>query len=184
MESLSNHVLYLVQLTDRPRSKGIARLLWYSLADSELCKNIYRVRMPYLVRVVSESCCPRPPQGSALVLPDCDAAGILGLPSSLSLHKTIFLVSVNLCMQIKERMEDTTPPKRDIWKPPKDFDMLACEAPVKKCYIEVFLDDFRYVSGQGNESLNNSLLETVLGKSPILQSTWAEFKKTFLTQQD
>lgn len=170
----------LVDATDKPFSGNTCRQLWFTLMSGEVSRNIYGVRMPYLVRTAF---LPYNPQSSFLFLGlPKKCASEIGIPATVEIDKTGVYLSGGLRLQIKESRHDTVAKKRDVWSPPKDFDALASESSnlPASCYVELFLTDLQYVSEfHEPEAPAQSLVSIVLDQSPLLRHAWAEFRETF-----
>lgn len=177
---LSRRFTSHLDATDRADRSIASRHLWFTLVSSEVCRNIYKVRMPYLLRASFKSgdiarwC-------QVMLLPDEFFDLVLGVPESKRRDKTVFLVSASLCMQIKETRQAERPPRHDIWRPPLDFDALQTAALPPACYVELYLDELQYVSDarEPPAAQASTLFDLALGNSLVLREAWGEFKKTF-----
>jgi hypothetical protein len=178
LDELTRRFSLLGKAADKPRTDHTDRQLWFSLTGCSVCKNIYRVPMPFLVKVICKSCTfLQAPSCHALVLPD-KAFSEIGIPSTKQIKESVFLVSGTLCLQIKDSPEDKHAKKVDIWVPSRDFNMIGDDLP-SICYVELFLDQLKYVSEIKADSTKPSLFDYMLSKNSFIQQKWTEFVDTF-----
>jgi hypothetical protein len=188
MECFIDEFENMCSAADSKVTRHTYRNLWHTLTGSPVCRNIYRLQMPFVVRAMFRS----KANGvtdlkkyTAFVIPDeygecahmAQAVGNAGM----------FLVSAKLSLQIKANPTDVKPLRSDIWLPPRDFEVL-CETlpPNPPCYVELFLHDFRYAGAfipKKNAAARTTLLHYALSKSPsAVQEAWANFKEVFFAE--
>ena len=175
----------------QPQSKQATRNLWHSLTGACAYKNIYQIPLPFhirFVRTVDESdinfTCYYLDKNQKVI-------GLERIEEVDDKKDIVISISANLLMQVKINTDDVHPMRKAIWEPPRDFNLLSDE-PAPKCYVELALIDFTYVSHTSVKACNESrilkkpsIFEYILSNSPdLVQQTWAEFKETFLSDEE
>jgi hypothetical protein len=146
--------------------------LWYSLTGNT--RNVYDTPMPFLMRAVFDSNTAKRPGCRVLVLPDKWFPGLL-VPTSKKINEVVFLLSASVCIEIREKLEDAAAGRDELWGIPRDFNALEDALPTKRCYVQLFLKDLRYVSDM--EACEKEPWFEGL-RAPIMR-TWKEFTQTF-----
>jgi hypothetical protein len=176
---------YLALAAHKNTNKATARQLWLALMEGRVCSNIYKVKLPFLVRSIFQSSdgmsCPSNLQCS-IVLPD-EYSEMIGLPVGKTRR---FLVSGALTLQIKRGYGDVENHATELWIPPMDFEVLSSHPPCGKLCVQLFLTDLRYVSDYEKLEADSvggraSVFDGFLNQSSVLSHGWSQFKQTFMS---
>jgi len=173
----------LGHVTDKAsqNTEEINRRLWYDLTGGVQSKSknkIFIVRLPFLMKAVHGL--NKRVSHNALVWNCSEVEN-----PHFSEKDKVILFSGMLFMQIKEKVDETSPSDKTLWNPPRDFAKICSDNEhglESECYVEVYVLNMRYVAEFKDSEIDSkpSFFDYVLDRSPALRQAWDGFKETFL----
>jgi hypothetical protein len=145
-------------------------------------KNIYEVKMPFLLRAVHEayeSNANRDMNKFYILDPDLLSRMAVTVPEASLRKEAVVLLSATLRLQLRTDIPADIPDEQ-LWTPPTNYLALRHELPM--CYGELFIYDLQYVTDLKEGPSGPLWLQYAISKTPhSVQKTWAGFKDWLYT---